>query len=103
MGACGYNDVSRRTAVRSVLTVAVLLSGFGTGCEAKSGSDGGPPAATGASIVVGSTLSLSGAFAATGAIHRIVGEQFVDRLNAKGGLLGRQVKWIVRDDESDQA
>jgi branched-chain amino acid transport system substrate-binding protein len=103
MGACGYNDVSRRTAVRSVLTVAVLLSGLGTGCEAKSGSDGGPPAASGASIVVGSTLSLSGAFAATGAIHRIVGEQFVDRLNAKGGLLGRQVKWIVRDDESDQA
>jgi branched-chain amino acid transport system substrate-binding protein len=53
--------------------------------------------------VVGSTLSLSGAFAATGAIHKIAGEQFVDRLNAAGGLLGRTVKWVVRDDESDQA
>ena len=54
-------------------------------------------------IVVGSTLSLTGAFAATGAIHKIAGEQFVARLNANGGLLGRQVEWRVLDDESDQA
>ena len=54
-------------------------------------------------IVVGSTLSLTGAFAATGAIHQIAGEQFVDQLNENGGLLGRQVEWRVLDDESDQA
>jgi branched-chain amino acid transport system substrate-binding protein len=36
-------------------------------------------------------------------IHKIVGEQFVARLNANGGLLGRPVEWMVRDDESDQA
>ncbi|HEV8559425.1 MAG TPA: amino acid ABC transporter substrate-binding protein [Actinophytocola sp.] len=83
-----------------VAVTAIALAG----CEAKSGSDSGAaPAPSTEPIVVGSTLSLSGAFAATGAIHKIVGEQFVDRLNAKGGLLGRQVKWIVRDDESDQA
>jgi branched-chain amino acid transport system substrate-binding protein len=52
---------------------------------------------------VGSTLSLSGAFAATGAIHKIAGESYVERLNAAGGLLGRPVQWVVRDDESDQA
>lgn len=80
-------------------TIALLC----TGCEAKSGSDGGGQAASTAPIVVGSTLSLSGAFAATGAIHKIAGEQFVDRLNAAGGLLGRQVRWLVKDDESDQA
>ncbi|HSK51971.1 MAG TPA: ABC transporter substrate-binding protein [Clostridia bacterium] len=62
-----------------------------------------PAAPSGEPIVVGSTLSLTGAFAATGAIHQIVGEQFVDRLNASGGLLGRPVEWVVRDDESDQA
>jgi branched-chain amino acid transport system substrate-binding protein len=60
-----------------------------------------PP--SGEPIVVGSTLSLTGAFAATGVIHRIVGEQFVERLNANGGLLGRPVEWTVVDDESDQA
>lgn len=62
-----------------------------------------PAAPSGEPIVVGSTLSLTGAFAATGAIHKIVGEQFVERLNANGGLLGRPVEWTVQDDESDQA
>ena len=60
-------------------------------------------APSGEPIVVGSTLSLTGAFGATGVIHRIVGEQFVERLNANGGLLGRPVEWTVLDDESDQA
>jgi branched-chain amino acid transport system substrate-binding protein len=87
----------------SVLVAVVALIGLGTACETKSGSDGGAPADSDEPIVVGSTLSLSGAFAATGAIHEIAGKLFVDRLNADGGLLGRQVRWVVRDDESDQA
>src|ERR671931_1064450 len=91
--------MTRRLAVLVAVT-AILLAG----CEAKSGSDSGSaPAASTEPIVVGSTLSLSGAFAATGAIHKIAGEQFVARLNASGGLLGRQVKWLVPDDQSDQA
>ena len=60
-----------------------------------------PP--SGEAIVIGSTLSLTGAFGATGVIHKIVGEQFVEQLNANGGLLGRPVEWTVLDDESDQA
>jgi branched-chain amino acid transport system substrate-binding protein len=51
-------------------------------------------------IRVGSTLSLTGPLAATAAIHKIIGEIFVEQLNAKGGLLGRPVEWIVLDDES---
>ena len=31
-------------------------------------------------------------FAATGMIHKIAGEEFVDRLNESGGLLGRPVR-----------
>src|SRR6185503_5049460 len=54
-----------------------------------------------APIVVGSTLSLTGAFAATGLIHKIAGQEFVDRLNASGGLLGRKVTWTVLDDQSN--
>ncbi|HEX6947273.1 MAG TPA: ABC transporter substrate-binding protein [Acidimicrobiia bacterium] len=57
-------------------------------------------APSGESIVVGGTLSLTGAFGATGNIHRIAGELFVERLNAAGGLLGRPVEWDLRDDES---
>jgi branched-chain amino acid transport system substrate-binding protein len=87
----------------SSLVAVVALVAFGTACETKSGNDSGAAAGTDEPIVVGSTLSLSGAFAATGAIHEIAGKLFVDRINASGGLLGRQVRWVVRDDESDQA
>src|SRR5688500_14425500 len=87
----------------ATLAAATLLLALLTACEKKSGGEGAAPAATGAPIVVGSTLSLSGAFAATGAIHKIAGEAFVARLNVAGGLLGRPVRWVVRDDESDQA
>jgi branched-chain amino acid transport system substrate-binding protein len=59
------------------------------------------PTASGEPIVIGSTLALSGAFAATGVIHKIAGETFIDRLNANGGLLGRPVQWRLLDDESN--
>jgi branched-chain amino acid transport system substrate-binding protein len=102
----------------AMLIAAALMAGAASGCEKKSSTGGTdtkgsqPGAATGSAaktdtaskpIVVGSTLSLSGAFAATGQIHKIAGEEFVDRLNKAGGLLGRKVEWVVRDDESDQA
>ncbi len=56
-----------------------------------------------APIVVGSTLSLTGSFAATGVIHKAAGEAFVQWINANGGLLGRPVQWKLYDDESDPA
>lgn len=71
-----------------------------TGAPTTGPTGGGP---TGEPIVVGSSLSLTGAFAPTGAIHRIAGEMFVERLNQGNGLLGRPVEWLVLDDESDQA
>src|SRR5262245_33918935 len=51
-------------------------------------------------IVIGSTLPLTGSLAATGQIHKLAGDIFVERLNAAGGLLGRQVEWNVLDDQS---
>src|SRR5439155_7850698 len=33
-------------------------------------------------------------------IHRIVGEIYVEQLNKRGGLLGRKVEWVVKDDQS---
>ncbi|HEX2767485.1 MAG TPA: amino acid ABC transporter substrate-binding protein [Candidatus Limnocylindria bacterium] len=59
-------------------------------------------APTGDPIVIGSTLSLTGPFAATAGLHQIAGEMFVERLNASGGLLGRPVEWQLLDDESVQ-
>jgi len=101
----------RTRRLSTLLIAAALMVGAAAGCEKKSGTastgsaadKADPGAGGGQPIVVGSTLSLSGAFAATGQIHKIAGEEFLDRLNKAGGLLGRKVKWVVRDDESDQA
>ncbi len=51
-------------------------------------------------IKIGGTLALTGFLAPTAQIHKIAGELFVEQLNARGGLLGRPVEWVVLDDES---
>jgi branched-chain amino acid transport system substrate-binding protein len=51
-------------------------------------------------IRIGSTLALTGPLAATSLVHKVVGEIYVEELNKRGGLLGRQVEWIVKDDQS---
>ncbi len=57
-------------------------------------------AQSGASIRIGSTLALTGPLSATALTHKLVGEIYVEQLNARGGLLGRKVEWIVKDDQS---
>jgi ABC-type branched-subunit amino acid transport system substrate-binding protein len=57
-------------------------------------------APSGQPIRIGSTLALTGPLAATAQIHKLVGDIYVEQLNAKDGLLGRPVEWIVRDDQS---
>ncbi len=51
-------------------------------------------------IRIGSTLALTGPLASTALVHKIVGEYYVEDLNRRGGLLGRPVEWIVKDDQS---
>lgn len=55
---------------------------------------------TQAPIRIGSTLALTGPLAATGLVHKVAGEIYVEQLNKRGGLLGRRVEWIVKDDQS---
>jgi branched-chain amino acid transport system substrate-binding protein len=56
--------------------------------------------AQGAPIRIGSTLALTGPLSATAQVHKLVGEIYIDQLNARGGLLGRKVEWVVKDDQS---
>ena len=51
-------------------------------------------------VRIGSTLALTGPLASTAMTHKLVGEIYVEQLNARGGLLGRKVEWTVRDDQS---
>lgn len=56
-------------------------------------------------IRVGGTLALSGFLAPTAIIHKVAGEVYIERQNARGGWLGRSIEWTVPDDQSkpDQA
>ncbi|MFD0668779.1 amino acid ABC transporter substrate-binding protein [Ramlibacter sp. MAHUQ-53] len=59
-----------------------------------------PAAAQQAPIRIGSTLALTGPLSQTALTHKLVGDIYIEQLNARGGLLGRRVEWIVKDDQS---
>jgi branched-chain amino acid transport system substrate-binding protein len=93
-------------ACRATPVVTPSPTGEPAGTSSPAGSppaEESPAAPEGDPITVGSTLPLTGPLAATGIIHQIAGDLFVERLNAEGGLLGRPVEWVVLDDASDQA
>jgi branched-chain amino acid transport system substrate-binding protein len=51
-------------------------------------------------IRIGSTLALTGPFSATTAMQKIAGDIFIEQINKRGGLLGRPVEWVLKDDQS---
>jgi branched-chain amino acid transport system substrate-binding protein len=83
------------TAVRRIAhALAAAASLLLLGVAGASAQGAQPP------IRIGSTLALTGPLAATSLVHKVVGEIYVEQLNKRGGLLGRQVEWIVKDDQS---
>jgi len=82
--------VSRRDVVAGIGGLAVMAAARPVMAQAPSGTP----------IRIGQTLSLTGPFAQTGLIHKIVSEYYVDRLNKNGGLLGRPVEYVLYDDQS---
>src|SRR6478752_6220896 len=56
--------------------------------------------AQGKPIRIGSTLPLTGPLASLAVIHKVTAEIYVENLNKRGGLLGRPVEWLLRDDQS---
>jgi ABC-type branched-subunit amino acid transport system substrate-binding protein len=77
-----------------------LIRWFGAACAALLVTAAAHAQGTQAPIRIGSTLALTGPLAATSLIHKVVGEIYVEQLNKRGGLLGRKVEWIVKDDQS---
>jgi ABC-type branched-subunit amino acid transport system substrate-binding protein len=51
-------------------------------------------------IRIGSTLALTGPLAATAQVHKLVGEIYIEQANKRGGWLGRQLEWVLKDDQS---
>lgn len=61
----------------------------------------GPAAAqTKDPIVIGGTLGLTGAYAEPSTDYKAVYDLWLEKVNKKGGLLGRPVKMIIYNDES---
>lgn len=52
-------------------------------------------------IIVGAAISLTGKYGRTGEWYKLGYELWVDEVNKKGGLLGRPLKLILYDDQSD--
>ena len=51
-------------------------------------------------VRIGSTLALTGPLAPAGNIQKVAIETFIEDLNGRGGLLGRKVEWVLKDDQS---
>ncbi len=73
---------------------------LGAGVAGLAAASGLVHAQTSQPIRIGSTLALTGPLAATGQVHKIVGEIYVEQANKSGGWLGRQLEWILKDDQS---
>jgi branched-chain amino acid transport system substrate-binding protein len=82
--------VSRREVVAGIGGLAALAAARPIFAQAPSGTP----------IRIGQALALTGPFAQTGLIHKIVSEYYVERINKNGGLLGRPVEYVLYDDQS---
>ena len=86
------DDVKSSGRVWAIAAAALCLAMAAVPAMAQ--APAGPP------IRIGSTLALTGPLAATAQVHKLVGDIYVEQLNKRGGLLGRPVEWIVKDDQS---
>ena len=88
---------THRARYLAVATTAVLACGLVAACGSSSGGSGSK---TSAPILIGASLSLSGDFSTDGQAFERGYELWVSDVNKHGGLLGRQVKLIIKNDNS---
>jgi branched-chain amino acid transport system substrate-binding protein len=85
---------------RWIAVPAILLALLAAGCS--SGSSGGGGGSSSEPIVIGASLPLTGDFSQPGTASQRGYTVWQEMVNAKGGLLKRQVQLKVVDDASDQ-
>jgi len=89
----GHNRLRLTVLVGAVLVLAAA------GCSGGSGKSGGSTG-TKAPLVIGASISLTGDFADPGKAVKAGYELWANTVNAKGGVLGRQVQLKIVDDTS---
>jgi branched-chain amino acid transport system substrate-binding protein len=92
--------VLRNIFVLSLIALAGLAGGCGSNDDGGSGGGGGGQ--SGEPIKIGASLPLTGEFSEPGKAAQQGYKVWEAMTNEKGGLLGRKVKFIFRDDASDQ-
>src|SRR5665811_1363670 len=98
--ACGTDESTDTTAEATTTTAGATTTAAGTDTTESPDTTQGE---TGEEepILFASSLPLTGEFSVTGTKHRD-GYQFcVDEINARGGILGREVELLVEDNRSD--
>lgn len=86
------------TIDRRAFLAALSAMGAGALASPAFAQSGAKP--SGDPIRIGGTLAMTGPLASTGLVHKLTGEIYVDNLNKRGGLLGRPVEWVLKDDQS---
>ncbi|MCL6442627.1 MAG: amino acid ABC transporter substrate-binding protein [Alicyclobacillus sp.] len=79
-----------------VMSAVTALALSGGGAAAAAAKDDG-------TITIGTTLSLTGIYAEPAAQYKLVDDYWVKQINSHGGLLGKKVKMIIYDDQSNPA
>jgi branched-chain amino acid transport system substrate-binding protein len=96
-------------ALLPVLLALVFAAGCGGDDDDEGGSNtgasgdtGGGGEASGEPIRIGASLPLTGDFAEPGVAAQQGYEVWMEMVNESGGLLGRPVEMVIKDDQSDQ-
>src|SRR3990170_7508719 len=84
----------------SLVAISMLATAC-TGAPATTAAPTEPPVAAGEPIKVGASLPLTGDFSEPGTAAKKGYDLWVDVINEAGGLLGRQVEFVVYDNASD--
>ena len=89
-------------AVLALGAVAAVAAGGLAGCTGGGSSSGtGASAASSGPITIGASLSLTGDFSADGQAFQKGYNLWANDVNAKGGIGGRKVTLVIKDDHSD--
>ncbi|HLH26036.1 MAG TPA: amino acid ABC transporter substrate-binding protein [Chloroflexota bacterium] len=73
----------------------------GGGQPAASGAAGAASGSTSGPIKIGASIAATGSYGRTGLYQQEAYQLWEKQVNARGGLLGRPVQMIIRDDQSD--
>lgn len=91
-----------RQLVSGLIRASILLAFISGACAPPAGAPlGAAPPAEQRPLRIGASMSLTGRYDRTGKEVMNAYQLWMDQVNARGGILGRQVEFVVYDDASD--